>query len=51
MKKQRREIRTKAGPLIFFLIYVIIGGIIGMTINSRYYEMEGRELNTIRLEP
>ena len=51
MKKEKREIRTRPGPLIFFLIYVIIGGILGVMINSRYYAMERAELNTIHFEP
>ena len=51
MKKKRHEIRTRPGPLIFFLIYVIIGGIIGMVINNRYYAVERGELRGIELEP
>jgi hypothetical protein len=40
MKKEKREIRTRRGPLVWFLIYVIIAGIIGMMVNNRYYAVE-----------
>jgi hypothetical protein len=51
MRKEKRKVRTKLGPLIFFLIYVLIGGIIGVAINSRYYAIERNEQNTIHFEP
>jgi hypothetical protein len=50
IKEPRRELRTRPGPLILFLIYVIVGGIIGIAINNRFYAMERAEMNAPKAE-
>jgi hypothetical protein len=44
-KEPRYELRTRPGPLVFFLIYVIVGGIIGIAINNAFYAIERAELS------
>ena len=50
MKDRKHEIRTKPGPIVFFLIYVILGGIVGIAINNRFYAIEKGEMNAPRAE-
>ena len=50
MKEPSRELRTRPGPIIFFLIYVLIAGIIGIAINNRFYAIERREMNLPKAE-
>jgi hypothetical protein len=44
-KEQKRDIRTRPCPIVFFLIYVIVGGIVGIAINDRFYAIERGEMN------
>jgi len=45
MKKSTRRPQTKLGPIILFLIFCIVGEIIGIAINNRYYAAQRGELN------
>lgn len=43
MRRRGTERRMRAGPILFFLLYFIIGGIVGMAINNCYYAIERSE--------
>jgi hypothetical protein len=45
MKKPTRQLKIKPGPLVLFLIFCIIGGVIGIAINNRYYAVQRGEFN------
>ena len=45
MKKPAHQRHTKPGPIILFLILCIVGGIIGIAINNRYYAIQRGEFD------
>jgi hypothetical protein len=45
MKKPTRQTKTKLGPIILFLIFCIIGGMIGIAVNNRYYAIQRGEFS------
>jgi hypothetical protein len=45
MKKPTRQLKIKPGPIILFLIFCIIGGMIGIAVNNRYYAIQRGEFN------
>jgi len=40
MRERKRHIRIVAGVVIFFVIFCIVGGAVGIWINSHYYAVE-----------
>ncbi len=50
MKKKRRQAGIRLGPIIFFVLFCILGGLAGILINNRYYASERGELTRPQTE-
>jgi hypothetical protein len=49
MKKRKRRIRMGAEPVIFFVTFCILGGVVGIWINSRIHARETKNLDSSEL--
>ena len=48
MKRKQRNTRMRAGPIIFFISFCVVGTVVGVFINNHYYALEKAWLEMIR---